>query len=618
MPVLPPISLNCRPAARLVRTLGMALACASSWGPAAAGLADTAPLPRPGASFVDVAARMRLLREGPLDARLRAETTAPADCKDADALPAPPRPIVIPPRYLQGNTGPVRPGYEAAVAPYRDFEARTAQLANAYLASGRSVFAHCLLTQLERWAEGEALLDYTVTEAAGVSKQPWYQVEWTVGAAALALSQVIAEPTLPRERVERVLGWMRRVSTKQVAHPGGPSTCCNNHTYWRGLHATMVGVLTGDLTLYRWGLGRYTLAIDHLAANGSWPLEMSRRELSMHYQNFALLPLVLIAEIAAQQGLDLYAYKSATGTDLHAAVDFLARHHASPQQWAALGLPPQKTDALVAGHGDLSWAEFYRARFHRDPMGPAGPASFNPRTGGNATLLAYRPATAGATRIDLSPWKLQLPDARTSEVGPQRLVQGYRDDHFTVEPAGSLLFTAVVGGGTTTNAKYTRSELREMLDPADRTRNWGTAGTHRMTLRQEVVQPPRSGRVVVFQIHAVQPDGGHAPPLVKAQWRDGRMQFLVKLRATGGEDRIYEVPDVSLGRVYDAALEVRDGRLLMQMGGTRFEDDFVSRDPGWQQLRYYFKAGNYPQDQERGDGSNRSVVRIHALKVFHE
>jgi len=611
----------CRRMARLLYVLaGFASLPTVAAGADTAAVVARAQIQHTGASFIDVPQRMQLLRGTSGGALLQASRPALTDCSEAQALRPPARPMHIPPRYLKGNSGALHPEYEAAVGLYRDFENHAARLANAYVATGRAGFSHCLLAQLDRWAQAEALLDYTVSESAGVSKQPWYQVEWTAAAAALALSQVMTEPSVDRARLARVLDWLHRVSKKQIAHPGGKSSCCNNHAYWRGLHAAMVGVLTGDVELYRWGLGRYTLAIDHLAADGSWPMEMARQELSMHYLNFALQPLVMIAEIAARQGLDLYAYRSASGQDLHAAIGFLARNHGQPERWAALGLAPQQTKAFAPGHGDLAWGEFYRARFGRDPLGLLTEPIFNARTGGNATLLAYRPASTGATApasIDLRSWKLQLPDASASEVEPAQLVQGFRNEYFEVEPSGSLVFTAPVGGGTTKNAMYTRSELRELPDSGDRTRNWTADGKHLMRLRQEVLQAPNSGRVVVFQIHAVQPDGSHAPPLVKAQWHAGRMQFLVKLQASGGQDRIYEVADVPLKRSYDASLEVRDGRLLMQINGARFEDDFVRRDPAWQTLRFYFKAGNYPQDKDRADG-NRSVVRIHELKVSHE
>jgi poly(beta-D-mannuronate) lyase len=581
---------------------------------------DQASIQRPRASFIDVPSRMALLQSGVRDAHLRASLPPAHNCQGAEPVLPVAGPMTIAPRYLAGNTGAVHPDYEKSVALYRRFEDTAAQWANAYLASGDAAFAHCLVDHLHRWAQAGALMDYQVADAPGASNQAWYQAEWSIAASALALSQVLGEPSLDAARVDAVIAWLHKASRKQISHPGGRATCCNNHAYWRGLHATMVGVLANDTALYRWGLGRYALAIEHLAADGHWPLEMARKEQSVHYQNFALLPLVLTAEIAAQQGLDLYAHRSPSGQDLHTAVRFLAGMVADPQRAAARGLPAQDRRAFVPGRGDQAWGEFYRARFGGDPLGLLSAPSFNARTGGNATMLAYKApgAQKPTTAIDLLPWKLQLPDRRATDVESAQLMRGFRSPYFEIEPGGSLLFTAPVGGGLTATAKYTRSELREMLDPADKARNWPLSGRHAMSLRQEVVQPPQSGRVVVFQIHAIRPDGGAAPPLVKAQWRDNKMQFLVKAQASGGKDIAYEVPDVPLGKAYDAGLAVQDGRLTMRINGTTLVDDFAQRDPNWQSLRFYFKAGNYPQDKDVGDGRNLSVVRIHSLNVTHE
>ncbi len=597
---------------------------------------EQAELQRPRASFVDIAALSAALRLPRSSAASGWEAAAGSalprtDCEAQPHLPAPPAPMVIPGRYVSGGHGPVRPDYDAAVAPYREFERRVAVLANQYLLHGQARYARCLLQQLGDWADADALTAYTVDERPGASNQAWYQAEWSIAAAALALSQVVAEPTLDPGRLAQVIAWLQRASRKQISYPGGRSTCCNNHAYWRGLHATMVGVLANDPALYRWGLGRYALAIEHLAPAGTdahWPLESARKELALHYHNFALLPLVLTAEIAAQQGLDLYAYR-VDGRDLHSAVRYLSRSWNTPAAWPAQGLLPQQDRrAFTPGHGDQTWAAFYRARFGADPLGLLNGAEFNPRTGGLAALhlqpgarAAQPPAAAlPRTAIDLRPWKLQLPDAKASEVMPEALLRGYRDPFFAIEPDGSLLFTAPVGGGTTANARYTRSELREMLDATDKSRNWTVHGKHTLRLRQAVLRAPRSGRVVVFQIHAIQPDGGNkAPPLVKAQWNNGRMEFLVKAQASGGADiRLPASAEVPLGSVYEAGLEVQDGRLTLRFNDITLVDEFLARDPAWAGLRFYFKAGNYPQDADASGGDNLSVVRIHALSVAHE
>lgn len=358
--------------------------------PAAAHAFDTAQLRQPRASFIDVAQRARLLRSTD-DTTLRASMPETTDCAASPALTPPSGAMVIPPRYASGNHGPVHPDYEATVKLYRDFEDISATLANQYLASGQARYAACLIDHLARWAQANALTGYTINTAKGASNQAWYQAEWSASAAALALSLVVAEPSLDPTRVQRVIDWLARVSRQQISHPGGESTCCNNHAYWRGLHATMVGVLANDTELFRWGLGRYALAMDQLAADGSWPLEMARHEQALHYQNYALLPLVMIAEIAAQQGLDLYAHQSG-GRDLHSAVGFLRRTLAA--QKAGSPKPGEKLDlrAFAPGRSDQAWAEFYRARFGQDPLGLLGKPIFNARMGGHVILLAYRPA----------------------------------------------------------------------------------------------------------------------------------------------------------------------------------------------------------------------------------
>ncbi len=354
---------------------------------------ETAELRKPRASFIDITARMKVLRDS-ADAYLQASLPKVADCSVAAPLAPPTGAMVIPPRYASGNHGPINPDYEATVKLYRDFETIAATLANQYVATGDPRNAACLLDHLERWAKADALTGYTVSTDMGASNQAWYQAEWSASAAALALSQVLPEPSLSADKVNLVIQWLQRVSKQQISHPGGENTCCNNHAYWRGLHATMIGVLANDSELFRWGLGRYALAVEHLAPNGSWPLEMARHEQSLHYQNYALLPLVLIAEIAAQQGIDLYAYK-VDGRDLHSAITFLGKSLSEYKERKATGAEKMDLRAFSPGRGDQAWGEFYRARFAKDPLGLLSKRVFNARTGGNATLLAYRPGSMG-------------------------------------------------------------------------------------------------------------------------------------------------------------------------------------------------------------------------------
>lgn len=359
--------------------------------PAQAHPFEQAVVKDPGASFIDVPARRAYLQQaeatGHLDARLSSARPRTVDCRKTPRIAPQTGPMEIPPRYLSGNHGSIHPDYERIVALYRDFENSLTTLSSLYVLTGQTEYAVCVLDQLADWADAEALLDYVPAER----KQAWYQTEWSAGVAAMSFSLVINDPSLDPARKARVLAWLKRVSHKQISEPGADLTCCNNHSYWRGLQATMIGVLTGDNELYRWGLGRYVQGIGQIAADGSFPLEMKRHEQSLHYQNFALQPLTMIAEIASRQGLDLYAYRE-NGRDIHDAVRFTLAAIKDDALIARYTSEKQDRRAFTAGRGDLAWMEYHRARF---PLPDAGDLLaqpfFYPRNGGAVSLLVYTP-----------------------------------------------------------------------------------------------------------------------------------------------------------------------------------------------------------------------------------
>ncbi|PAS96542.1 MAG: hypothetical protein CGU28_08420 [Candidatus Dactylopiibacterium carminicum] len=379
------------PLRRVLLGIGLCLGSLCAAQQAQAHSFEQAVVKDPTASFIDVPARRAYLQkavtEGQLDDRLRSALPAIEDCRSTPRIQAQTGPMVIPSRYFSGNTGAIHPDYERVVALYRDFEDSLGRLSSLYVLTGNSDYAGCVLDQLADWADAGALLDYTPSER----KQAWYQTEWSVGVAAMSLSLVITDPALDAGKKTRVLDWLKRVSYKQISEPGADISCCNNHSYWRGLQATMIGALTGDDALYRWGLGRYAQGIGQIAADGSFPLEMTRREQALHYQNYALQPLTMIAQIASRQGLDLYAYRE-NGRDIHDAVRFTLAAIQDETLIARHASEKQNRRAFAAGRGDLAWMEYYRTRFPLPDLGPLlSKPFFYPRNGGAVTLFVYTP-----------------------------------------------------------------------------------------------------------------------------------------------------------------------------------------------------------------------------------
>ncbi len=131
----------------------------------------------------------------------------------------------------------------------------------------------------------------------------------------------------------------------------------NNHHYWRALVAVSVGVVSSDNDLFDWGVGVYKQAINELDARGALPQEMARHERAIHYQSFALQPLVPLAEFAERQHVPLYQYRSPTGRTIFDAVNFFGAAVADPGTIKAYTPDVQ----LVEGEGPdfFAFAEFY-------------------------------------------------------------------------------------------------------------------------------------------------------------------------------------------------------------------------------------------------------------------
>src|SRR6185369_12026969 len=113
--------------------------------------------------------------------------------------------------------------------------------------------------------------------------------------------------------------------------------------------------------LFSAAIKTYRRALSSIDKDGSLPLEMARGERAIHYQNFAILPLVYIAEIANHQGENLYAV-TVDGRSLHAAVGFLLAAIHNPRLVEIYTDKPQDL-SFVDQRGELNWMEPYNARF---------------------------------------------------------------------------------------------------------------------------------------------------------------------------------------------------------------------------------------------------------------
>lgn len=300
--------------------------------------------------------------------------------------------MIIPPHYLSGGHGPVNPAEAPVTRVYNDFEKRVSAGMNQWLVTSSKEEARCAQQQIDTWAQAGALLDYDPSE----SSQAWYQVEWTLSSIAISESVLVNEPSLDAGQIKRDIAWMNKVAHRTVEFDKVRNQK-NNHHYWRGLAAVATGVISSDDDLFTWGLATYRQAIDELDQRGALPQEMARHERAIHYQSFALQPLLPLASFAERQHIPLIQYRSPSGRTVSDAVNFLGEAVANPQIVKAYTPDEQMIDDK--GSDFFSFAEFYSLYDpHLPPAIQQGleRPTFASRVGGNTTVIAG--FVPGATR----------------------------------------------------------------------------------------------------------------------------------------------------------------------------------------------------------------------------
>lgn len=341
----------------------------------------------PWASYIDVGARRSQLKHT-RNARIRLALSQLQRCETLPVVAPPEGPMRIPMHYLHGGHGPINPAEHIKTAVYGRFEQRVTAGMNQYLATGSHEEAECAQDQVDRWAQANTLLDYDAVRDA----QSWYQVEWTLSSIAISESVLLNDSKLDSAVISRDVDWMNRVAHRMIGFPSEGSHL-NNHHYWRGLAAIATGVISTDPQLFDFGVNAYKTAVNDIDQRGAFPKEMARHEMSVHYQSFALQPLIPIAAFAERQGVSLYNYKSPAGRSIADAVNFLGVALSDPSIMKAYTHEAQNVDSNAPDF--FASLEFYRRQFpHRklpsSIMDGLEKPTFATRLGGSTTVIAGR------------------------------------------------------------------------------------------------------------------------------------------------------------------------------------------------------------------------------------
>jgi hypothetical protein len=228
----------------------------------------------------------------------------------------------------------------------------------------------------------------------------------------------------------------------------------------------------------------------------------------------------------------------------------------------------------------------------------------------SAALMSPRAQASGrclpSDIVDLQGWKLTLPINNAQDINQPEL-SIYESSYFNHLPdCTALVFKTPIGGMTTPNSSYPRTELREMTSDGTKVASWSaTSGTHEMDWRVAVDSAPSAKpQLVVGQVHDAEDD------VVQVMYdgEDRTITYRWLGKSTGDL-----VSEYQLGTYVDLKIVVSGGAFNLYANGE------LKASHSRPSTGMYFKAGSYPQSNPgRGDDPNAvSQVRISKLAVKH-
>lgn len=263
----------------------------------------------------------------------------------------------------------------------------------------------------------------------------------------------------------------------------------------------------------------------------------------------------------------------------------------------------------------------------------------------SAVLLVVCSAAGYSQDIDLSHWKITIPTGKPTEVGPPEILEYATNEElkqffYKDSIDGALVFYAYPAASTR-NSSYSRTELREQMEPGNNSANWTFAqgGTMKGTLSVPKISRSANGnyhRVIVMQIHGrltnkqkelIGADDNNAPPMLKIYWDEGKVRVKTKVlknkNATDTEILHEDAWTDDAGRnfkeivgtgKFTLEVNVSDGKLQVTLNGKEtfvYDSADIKR---WGVLENYFKAGNYFQSKDSG---SYALVKYYTLEVKH-
>jgi poly(beta-D-mannuronate) lyase len=230
--------------------------------------------------------------------------------------------------------------------------------ADAYLEKGSKAAAACVYSLLESAAKADAWAG-DMPHGQGV-----YDQNWMLSGTAIPYLKVRDSGAGTPAQDAEIQKWLKHVATQvrdyfdeKRQRPG--SDAWNNHMYWAGLAIAAQGIAGNDKGAFEWGMDAYHQGVEAIEPDGSLTAEMNRKAMALHYQLYALGPLIMLAELGEVNGLTMYEQNHGA---IHSLVKFDTAALEDPSVIAKAVGVEQNVKFPLSGQ-EIGWAVPYVKRF---------------------------------------------------------------------------------------------------------------------------------------------------------------------------------------------------------------------------------------------------------------
>lgn len=252
--------------------------------------------------------------------------------------------------------------YHDDIRPLEDYLRSVAAMADKRLEKNDVDAGRCAVAWLDSWAQGGALQGRMINGRGDTQAQ--FERKWLL--AGLSLAYIKVRELATPEQAGHIASWMQDIADQSLVLFDSPKHKRNNHYYWVGLAVMGTAVATDSRTHLDKARVVFDKALRDIEDDGGLPMEMDRAGMALHYHNFALAPLALMAALSPSMGEDWYGRSGAR-------LDLLARR-------------------VAAGIADPAWFQQRTGVHQKKPAGAA-----------QCWALAYKPAQGPAPYAALAP-----------------------------------------------------------------------------------------------------------------------------------------------------------------------------------------------------------------------